>query len=542
MHAELEQRLRFCSNLPSLPAVALKMVELANNPDVHLNDLARVISMDPALVTKLFRAANSPLYGLNRKVTNLRQVLNLMGLQGTLALALGFSLIATGRDAGAVPLNTEQFWRRSLMTATACRILGERLSMKNLEELFLAGLLQGVGVLALSMIMPQPYGVLLQAATEHPEGMTAVLNYQRLAELERKQLGDDHAAVGAWLMQHWRLPDYLTVATAGSLDPDHSDTSDRYRALVQSVALATRIADIWTRPHDWQNSPEVAKLAQQWFGLETGHYMEILEQMGAKFPEIAALFQIKPLDANQIAGILDQAREALDIRAVQRWPERTSHNTLSVEPSRPVVALPNQLPLIPTLANSRSIRSQHDPATRPSTGQYAFDALTGLLNQPHLSDRLRQEMAAAKEQNWPLSVVLLDVDNLRQINESCGHGVGDQVLVALARLISGHIRHQELVARHQDDAFALLLPASGAKAARKLIEQLMGLIHGWEPVLEGGQRLRGTVSAGLATYPETCLAGCRSGEQLLEAASQALRLAQDAGGGQLSVYGTNRSG
>lgn len=541
MHAELEQRLRFCSNLPSLPAVALKMVELANNPDVHLNDLARVISMDPALVTKLFRAANSPLYGLNRKITNLRQILSLLGLQGTLALALGFSLIATGRDANAIPLNTEQFWRRSLMTATACRFLGERLSMKNLEELFLAGLLQGIGVLALSMIMPQPYGVLLKEATEHPDEATAVLNYQRLAELEREQLGDDHAAVGAWLMQHWRLPDYLTVATAGSLDPDHGDTTDRYRALVQSVALATRIADIWTRPHDWQNSPEVASLAQQWFGLETDHYMETLEQIGAKFPEIAALFQIKSLDATQIAGILDQAREALDIRAVQRWPERISRNTLPAEPSRPV-ALPNQLPLIPTLASTRNIRSQRDSAMQPSTGQYAFDALTGLLNQPHLSDRLQQELTAANEQNWPLSVVLLDVDNLQKINESHSHGVGDQVLVALARLLSSHVRRQDVVAHHRDDEFALLLPGSGIKAARNLVERLMELIRGWEPALEGGQSLRMTISAGLAAYPETRLADCRSGKKLLEAASQALRLAQDAGGGQLIVYDANLSG
>lgn len=536
MHAELEQRLSFCGNLPSLPAVALKMVELANDPDVHLNDVARVIAMDPALVTKLFRAANSPLYGSRRKVTNLKQVLSLLGLQGALALALGFSLIATGRDASGIPLNTEQFWRRSLMTATACRILGERLSMKNLEELFLAGLLQGIGVLALSMIIPQSYGPLLKDATEHPEGATAVLNYQRLAELERERLGDDHAAVGAWLMQHWRLPGYLRVAAAGSLDPDSVDAPDRYRALVQSVALAAHIADIWTRPHDWQHSPEVAKLAQQWFGLETDHYLEILEQIGAKFPEIAALFQIKSLDAAQIAGILDQAREALDIRAVQRWPERISQKPPSTRSSRPV-ALPPQLPPTPTLASARNARLQRDPMTRPSAAQYAFDALTGLLNQPRLGDRLRQELVAAKDQKWPLSVALLDVDNLRKINDSCGHGVGDQVLVALARLLSSNIRRQDVVARHQDDAFALVLPASGVKDARNLIERLMERIRDWEPVIEGGRSLRVTISVGLATYPETGLAACQSGEQLLEAANQALRSAQEAGGGQLVVHG-----
>ena len=70
MNEELEQRLRFCGNLPSLPAVALKMVELAKSPDAGLNDVAQVIAMDPALVTKLFRAAGSPLYGVGRIITN----------------------------------------------------------------------------------------------------------------------------------------------------------------------------------------------------------------------------------------------------------------------------------------------------------------------------------------------------------------------------------------------------------------------------------------------------------------------------------------
>ncbi|MCB1778035.1 MAG: diguanylate cyclase, partial [Candidatus Competibacteraceae bacterium] len=423
----------------------------------------------------------------------------------------------------------------SLMTATACRILGNRLSMKNLEELFLAGLLQGIGVLALSMILPESYGPLLKEATEHLEGTTAVLNYQRLAELERERLGDDHAAVGAWLMQHWRLPEYLTVATAGSLNPNGSDAPDRYQTLVQSVALAMHIADIWTRPHDWQHSPEVAELAQAWFGLNTDHYLEILEQVGAKFPEIAALFQIKALDAAQIAGILDQAREALDIRSVQRWPERINRKTVSVEPSHPA-ALPNQLPLIPTLASARNLRSQRDATIRPSTGQYAFDALTGLLNQFRLNDRLQQELTAAKKQNWPLSVALLDVDDLKKINKSCGHGVGDQVLVALARLLRSSIRRQDITARYQDDAFALVLPTRGIRDACNFIKQLMEQIRGWEPVTERGQNLQVTISVGLGTYPETGLADCQSGEQLLEAAHQALRSAQEAGGGQFVVY------
>jgi len=535
MHDELEQRLRFCGNLPSLPAVALKMVELANNPEVDLHDVARVISMDPALVTKLFRAANSPLYGsMRRKVTNLRQVLSLLGLQGTLELALGFSLVTTGGDTKAIPLNTEHFWRRSLLTATACRILGERLSMKNLEELFLAGLLHGVGILALSITMPELYGGLLQEAAECPaEGGEAVLNCGRLAELERERLGDDHAAVGAWLMRHWRLPNYLCQATAGSLDPDSVETSEAYRALAQCVALAARIADIWVRPNYWQNSQEVADLAQRWFGLETDHYVEILEAVGAKFPEIAALFQIRSLDAIEIAGIIDQAREVLDIRTVQRWPERASGSVLPVERESPAV-LPNQLFSTVAAVSARTGRSQRDSITGLTTS-YVFDALTGLFSRQLLNERLQQELMAAREQNWPLSIVLLDLDGFRQINEVCGQGVGDQVLIALGRLLGGNIRRQDLVARYGDDEFALLLPANGIDASRRLVERLLALIRGWEPALPGGRSLRVTMSAGLVIYPDVGLADSDSGERLLAAAEQALQLAKQAGGDQLIV-------
>jgi diguanylate cyclase (GGDEF)-like protein len=300
------------------------------------------------------------------------------------------------------------------------------------------------------------------------------------------------------------------------------------------VALAVRIADIWVRPNYWQNSQEVADLAQRWFGLETEHYVEILEAVGAKFPEIAALFQVRSMDAIEIAGIIDQAREVLDIRAVQRWPERASGSVLPGERESPA-ALPNQLFSTMASASARIGRSQRDWMTEPATS-YAFDALTGLFSRQLLNERLQQELVTAREQDWPLSVVLLDLDGCRQINEVCGRGVGDQVLIALGRLLDGNIRRQDLVARYGDDEFALLLPASGIDAARRLAKRLLALIRSWEPVLPEGRSLRVTVSASIATYPGVELADSDSGERLLKAAEQALQLAKDAGGDQVIAY------
>ncbi len=521
MHAELERKLSFCGNLPTLPVVALRIIALANDPEVHLNDVAKVVAMDPALVTKLFRAANSPLYGRRRQATNLRQVLNLLGLRGSLILSLSFSLIATAREAKAIPLNIEQFWCRSLLTATAGRILGERLALKNLEELFLAGLLHGIGIMALAIMMPDRYRVLLADATDWQTEMSAALDYERLAKLERERLEIDHARVGAWLLHRWGLPDYLCHAAAGSLNPGASGAPELHRTLVECVALAARIADIWIRPGYWLRSPQVADLARQWFGMSADDYVAVLEAVGAQFPDVAEMFQIQILDTIEVEGILAQAREALAVRSAQSFADAPGAE-LRLEDQASSEAESNALAPAPYGGAAA-------PGEEPSP---SFDALTGLFDRRHLTRILAEELATARIQDWPSSVALLGLGDDRRMDAP----PGERLLIELGRLLGGHVRRHDIVARYGDAEFALLLPACGVEAARGLLERLLALIHDWEPVLEDGSRVRIAVSAGLATYPDTGLAECDSAETLLRAAEHALQIAKSSGV-RLAVYG-----
>ena len=195
MHPDLEASLVHCRNLPSPPAIALQIIELAQDPDADLATAARVIAMDPALSARLLRVANSPLYAGRRRVETLAQATTMLGLNATLSLALGFSLARGLRATDGAAAEQERLWKRSVLSALAARLLGEHAGLERLEDLMLAGLLQDIGALALLQARPDAW-LALQDGGRVPAPL----------EREREVLGDDHAAAGAWLARQWQLP------------------------------------------------------------------------------------------------------------------------------------------------------------------------------------------------------------------------------------------------------------------------------------------------------------------------------------------------
>ena len=152
---ELENALDSCTNLPSLPAVALKIIDAGKDPDVTLHQISAIISSDPAIqrssdpaiAAKLLKIANSPLYSQRRSLNNLREALTLLGFNASLTIALSFSLLQSFGSTNNV--NHENYWRRSILAASIARILGSRLRVAKLEDLFLASLLQDIGILVI---------------------------------------------------------------------------------------------------------------------------------------------------------------------------------------------------------------------------------------------------------------------------------------------------------------------------------------------------------------------------------------------------------
>jgi len=159
--------------------------------------------------------------------------------------------------------------------------------------------------------------------------------------------------------------------------------------------------------------------------------------------------------------------------------------------------------------------------------QATTDDLTGLKNRRYFHEALEAAFSFALRQEQPLSVALLDVDDFEPYKEALGHAAGDDLLSAVALILSEHVRAHDVVARNGGDEFAILLPAADADAARAVVERLRAAIaeRGWphRPV---------TASVGMATMPPFIL----SALDLVERADRALSHAKRRGHSQVTHY------
>ena len=153
------------------------------------------------------------------------------------------------------------------------------------------------------------------------------------------------------------------------------------------------------------------------------------------------------------------------------------------------------------------------------------DGLTKLFNKRYLMDRLDSELKFALRHETSLSLLLLDIDHFKKVNDTHGHLAGDAVLANLAQVLGRAVRNEDVVARFGGEEFAIILRAIGIEPAIHMAERLRRLVE-QTSASTGGAALKATVSIGVAGLPST---GVKTPEQLVEAADQALYAAKDDG-------------
>ncbi len=486
MKPELEAHLRSIVNFPSPPGVATHIIELARDPDIEMGKVARALSLDSALATKILRIANSPLYAQRRKSDNLRQALVVLGLNATLTLALSFSLVKSLRTGKSNGLDHGWYWRRALLAATAARALGDAMHQTLAEEIFLAGLLQDVGMLALDQALPDLYRDCAELQRDHVA----------LAAHERRRLEADHARVGAWLMRTWNLPERLYRAIEHTHDVEQRPTSDPALVFQRCVALSGPLADLFLLDPSKRPFPETALAAERALGLDKTAFGQVLGTVGAMIPETEAIFESDALAREHPELVLEQAREVLMLRSLVALKEM---NTLRIAAES---------------STSRALELEEE--TRR-------DAMTGVYNRAYLDQVLAREFDNATRHGWPLSVAFADLDNFKRINDRYGHQAGDRILQATARILRSNTRETDIIARYGGEEFVVVLPATDAATAHAICERIVTAFQTTEHVI-GSEHAQVTISIGCATHaPDNAFEGASA---FVDAADRALYTAK----------------
>lgn len=169
---------------------------------------------------------------------------------------------------------------------------------------------------------------------------------------------------------------------------------------------------------------------------------------------------------------------------------------------------------------TEELRQQKEAAEKVAR----IDALTGVASRRAFTERAELEIHRALRYRQPLSVVMVDLDRFKRVNDTYGHAVGDAVLVAFAQAIMAQIREVDMLGRLGGEEFAVMLPGIGAEEAMKVAERMRGAVQSTE-LMVGGQPLAFTASFGVAEFDgmELNIAG------LLARADAALYQAKRAG-------------
>lgn len=492
------ERVLACPTLPTLPGVAVKVLELTRDPQVSLSKLAQTVQNDPALATKVLKTINSSYYGLTVPCPSISRAMTLLGLSTVKSLVLGFSLVET---TGKIKLD-ERFdlvahWRRAVYSAAAARALALEIRVCDPDEAFLGGLVQDIGLLACFAALRDEFAATMA---------TAPADHDELPAFERTTIGFDHAAVGEQLAQRWRLPPQLAESIGKHHAPDLAHPS--HQSLVRVVAAGTMAAAALTAENPKPKLGRYLISCREWFSLPNDTARNLLAEATRGATELSKLLNLRTGMAPDVAAIQAQAHEQL--LAAQEEMQRET-----VE-----------------------LRKSNDELSRKTI----TDALTGAFNRAHFDEQLASLAAESRAQGSALALIMVDADRFKAVNDTHGHPAGDAVLRQIAARLTQALGTVGVICRLGGEEFAILIPGANIEKAAKLAELARTLMARAPMDVRGSgakvAMLPVTVSLGVATI-EPGPAGHASAESLVKAADAALYAAKQNGRNQVRTRAAN---
>ena len=493
------QRLRTCTTFPTPPPVAMKVLQLAQNPDIDLGKVADAVSADPAIAAKVMRIANSAMYARRRQSANLRQALITLGLNATLTLALSFTLVSALRKSSSGGFDFQAYWRRTILSAAWGKLLASELGRRDAEEIFLASLLQDLGMLVVDKLWPEVYEGIAPFKIEHA----------RICQHEQNCIGTDHRSIGAALLEIWNMPPRLVQAVQHSHDPSAAGVEGEDKLFVGTVAMSGELSDVWLGARNEMSLRKTGQQVQKCLGIQPHRLGEMFDLVKEQLPVAEELFQMELYDVAQLQDISEAARETLMVRNLHQINEAQ---------------------------DMQKRQSKLEEENSELKTENVRDPLTNAHNRRFFEESLAREFETAAKHAWPLSVVFVDLDKFKQVNDGFGHQAGDAILKIVADLLRETLRDSDIVARYGGDEFVLLLPGVDTTQANRVGVRVCEAARAKTALSTDGKPTGITLSLGIATSDSQNKFD--SPKALLAAADSALYHSKRSGRDRYTCYET----
>ncbi len=230
MSTDFQTVVRSIGDLPPMPAVATKVLQMLQSPETNFSQLGEAISSDPAVSARLLKVANSSFFSLKRQVKTLDHAIAIVGERTLRSLVLAASLEGMNKSYG---LLEKMLWEDSIGCAVGSRFLARRFNTADPEEAFLAGLFRHLGMIVMNYSDPESFRSLAEAVYAG-EGS--------FGEIEGCYFPYAHAVVGAAVLNKWNFSDDLIQCTLHHEDMAVAkDENEIQYRLTATVSLADRV-------------------------------------------------------------------------------------------------------------------------------------------------------------------------------------------------------------------------------------------------------------------------------------------------------------
>lgn len=501
----LDQFVTRSRRLYSLPAVAMQVVEMTNQPTVDAKALKECIENDPALTTKILRVVNSSLFGLSRQVTDLNQALALIGTKPLKLLVLGFSLpkeLFSGLEADVL----QRYWRRTVIKAVAARELAESIWRMPGDDAFISGLLQDLGVLVLIQDLGDSYLKFLDRIYNDGGDLLA---------LEKGTLGFDHAALSSRLLEHWGLPESIVRDVGRPFDIESLlALSEREQSVPEILHMADLVAEFLTRG-DAGLLNELITVGGRYQGIEIGAIKSLIESLEVKVPQLADVLSLKlPNDTTYSTILLraySQLCDAAESVSADVIRERSAHvSSESREYGlllRQTESLQGEIGSYTETRNDRRARDPFDfrdtrvgaSDTGNRDGHFANAATLRQVATPALLGHVEAAVKACRQARHALSLALLELDHSDTLTERIGPTQIARTMTRLQSIMHAIVVDDGRLLQVGEYRFAVAFEGCERQPAVELTRQLVRCVRQWSSEQTTTQGHAISLSGGVAT-------------------------------------------